>query len=106
MGSCTQTSERLKMTVPNRNALPRFELEIGNEFMRESLRRSNDWAVMLCVLATVDIGADPEPMNLIEELVQLRVGRAPEHELQSWGARTRAYLRTLIGDAPVAPALN
>ncbi len=67
------------MTVPNRNARPRSELELDNDLLRSNLR-STDPVIVLAILATVDL-AEPEAMNLIEDVVELRSRRAPEDEL-------------------------
>lgn len=86
------------MTVPNRNARRRIELEIDNEFLRKNLQ-TTDCMIVLALLSTIDL-AEPEAMSLIEDIVELRAGRASEHELQTWAERARAYLRRLIGDGP------
>ncbi len=57
----------------------------------------------MALLATVDLGEQPQALDLICEVVTLRASGAAEDELQAWGARVRAYLHRLIdGDAPVA----
>jgi hypothetical protein len=76
--------------------------------MRRNLQ-SRDYIMMLSVLATIDIAEEPQALDLlICDIVELRSGRAPEHELQAWAARARDYLRRLIGDAPAesAPLAN
>jgi hypothetical protein len=92
------------MTDSTWGTRPRAEHELDAAFMRQNLQRSNDWAIALCILATVDLAAEPGAMSLIEDVVTLRAGRATEDELQEWGQRTRSFLyRLLQADEPVAP---
>ena len=92
------------MTDSTWGTRPRAEHELDATFMRQNLERTNDWAIALCILATVDLAVEPRAMDLIEELVTLRAGRATEDELQEWGQRTRSFLyRLLEADERDAP---
>ena len=82
----------------SRGRLRQHELELSA--MRRNLQ-SPDWVTTIAVLATIDLAEEPQALDLICELVELRAGGAGEVELQGWGARARAYLR-LIADQPEA----
>jgi hypothetical protein len=74
--------------------------------MRRNLQ-SRDWVTILATLATIDIAEEPQALDLLCDVVEMRAGGAGEAELQAWGARARAFLHRLIdGPADARPLPN